>query len=454
MELTRKNEKVCVTRPYNDQMKEFNEEYKAFLDECKTERETAIFFEEMAKKNGFTEYTRGSNLKAGDKIFARNRGKGIILAVIGQKSLNDGSNITAAHIDTPRIDIRTVPLYEDSGFAMMKTHYYGGIKKYQWLAMPLEMRGIVYRKGGTSVNICIGKEKTDPVFTITDLLPHLGQDQMMKKATEIVTGEGLNVLVGTTPSDTTKTESIKYFVLEHLNREYGMTEEDFLTAELSLVPAFEARDVGFDRSMVGAYGHDDRVCSFTTARAIFDMTEVPEKTSVCLLVDKEEIGSAGLTGMKSQHFETFMEDICLDTGCRIRVCFENSHCMSADVCNAYDPNFPEVSEKNNDAKLSNGLALMKYTGSRGKSGASDASAEMMQKMRTFLDNGNIAWQTGQLGKVDQGGGGTVAGMLAERNIETIDAGVPVLSMHAPFEIVSKLDVYMAYEGYKEFFLKM
>ncbi|MFI3226325.1 MAG: aminopeptidase [Clostridia bacterium] len=454
MNLLRKQEKVAVMHKYDDQMRDFCEQYKSFLDECKTERETAVFIEKLAKEHGFVEYKRGAKLSAGDKIYAKNRAKGIVLAVIGHKSLNDGANITAAHIDTPRIDIRTVPLYEDTGLAMMKTHYYGGIKKYQWLAIPLELRGVVYKKDGEKVEICIGKDPTDPVFTITDLLPHLGQTQMSKKATEIVTGEGLNVLVGATPSETDDKESVKLFVLEYLYNAYGMTEEDFTSADLSLVPAFPARDIGFDRSMIGAYGHDDRVCTYTTARAMFDMTEIPEKTSICLLVDKEEIGSDGLTGMKSQHFETFMEDICIDTGCRMRVCFENSFCMSADVANAYDPNFAEVSEKNNDAKISNGLAIVKYTGARGKSGASEASAEMMSKIRTLLDTGNVSWQTGQLGRVDQGGGGTVAGMIAERNIETVDAGVPVLCMHAPFEVVSKLDVYMAYKGYKVFFEKM
>ena len=454
MDLIKKQEKVHVMHKYNDEMMYFCEEYKEFLDECKTERETVTHFINMAQKNGFVEYKRGSKLKAGDKIYCINRAKGLILAIIGEKSLNEGSNITCAHVDTPRIDIRTVPLYEDTGLALMKTHYYGGIKKYQWVAIPLEMRGVVYKKDGSKVEICIGKDPKDPVFTITDLLPHLGKDQMIKKATEVISGEGLNVLVGATPSDNDEKDSVKLHVLEYLYNEFGMTEQDFTSAELSLVPATNARDVGFDRSMIGAYGHDDRVCAFTTAKALFDTDGVPEKTSICVLVDKEEIGSDGLTGMKSRHFETFVEDICIDTGARLGICFENSYCFSADVSNAYDPNFPEVSEKNNDAKISNGFVIIKYTGSRGKSGASDASAEMMSKVRILLDNANISWQTGQLGKVDQGGGGTVAGMIAERNIETVDAGIPVLSMHAPFEIVSKLDVYMGYKAYKAFFEKM
>ncbi|MFI3115440.1 MAG: aminopeptidase [Clostridia bacterium] len=454
MSLLKKHEKVAVMHKYDDEMKEFAELYKSFLDECKTERETVNFFEKMAKDNGFKLYKRGSNLKAGDKIYTINRSKAIILAVIGKKSLNDGCNITAAHVDTPRIDIRTVPLYEDSGLALMKTHYYGGIKKYHWLAIPLEIRGVVYKKDGEKVDICIGKDPTDPVFTITDLLPHLGKDQMDKKATEIVKGEGLNVLVSATPSDTDEKENVKLFVLEFLNKTYGIIEDDFATAELSLVPAFNARDIGFDRTMVGAYGHDDRVCSYSTARALFDMKEVPEKTCVCALVDKEEIGSYGLTGMKSQHFDTFIEDLCIDTNSRLRVCYENSFCMSADVSNSYDPNFPDVSEKNNDSKISNGFAILKYTGARGKSGTSDASAETMSKVRTVLDNANVSWQTGQLGRVDQGGGGTVAYMISERNIETVDAGVPVLSMHAPFEVISKLDLYMSYKGYKAMFENM
>lgn len=452
MSLLMKREKASY--PLNDEMVSFNEEYKDFLDKSKTERESVEYLRKLSLQYGFKEYVRGLSLKPGDKVYAINENKAITFAIIGRTSLNEGANITAAHIDTPAIHVRTVPLYEECGLAYFKTHYYGGIKKYQWLSLPLELRGVVYKKDGTMCEVSIGNEATDPVLVITDLLPHLGKDQMAKKATDIVSGEGLNVLIASTESKNTDKDPVKYYVLELLNEIYGMTESDFMSADLTLVPAHNARDVGLDRSMIGAYGHDDRVCSFTTARALFDITYTPDKTCVCVLVDKEEVGSEGLTGMKSQHFDTFMEDICADTDATLRVCFENSHAISADVSNAYDPNFPEVSEKNNDAKLSYGMSVVKYTGSRGKSGASEASAEMMFKIRDLLDKEGIVWQTGQLGKVDQGGGGTVAGMIAQRNIKTVDAGVPLFSMHAPFEIVAKADVYMAYKGYKAFFENM
>lgn len=449
-----KMEKVHKTYKYDDSMKDFAENYKIYLDLCKTERENVRYFEELAKSKGFVEYTRGSDLKAGDKIYKKNGEKCIMLTIIGQKSLNDGINLVAAHLDSPRIDIRTNPLYEDSGLALFKTHYYGGIKKYHWLATALELRGVVFTKNGKKVEISVGSNPNDPVFTITDLLPHLGKDQMFKKATEVVSGEALNALIASTPSENEEKDTVKTWVLEFLNSEYGIIEEDFVSAELSLLPAQNARDVGFDRSMIGSYGHDDHVCAYTGAMGLFDIEGTPEKTCVCALVDKEETGSDGLTGMQSRHFDTFIEDICVDTGCRLSVCFENSFALSADVCNAFDPNFPEVSEKTNDAKLSNGFTIVKYTGARGKSGTSDASAETMFKIRTLLDDANISWQTGQLGKVDQGGGGTVAYMIAQRNIETVDAGVPVLSMHAPFEIISKYDLYMAYKAYNAFYKKM
>lgn len=454
MELLRKQEKVCKTHPYGPEMHDFNEQYKTYLDDCKTERENVAFYEQEALKRGFKKFTRGDDVKAGDKIYVINRDRAVFLAIIGSKNISEGINLTASHIDVPRIDIRTVPVYEECGLAMFKTHYYGGIKKYQWLAIPLELRGVVFKKDGTRVNICIGKDKNDPVLTITDLLPHLGKDQMAKVATEIVTGENLNVLVGATPSEKHDKDPVKMWVLEYLYDTYGITEDDFTSADLSLVPAFDARDVGLDRSMVGAYGHDDRVCSYTTARALFDMDCTPEKTTVCALVDKEEVGSYGLTGMKSKFFELFIEDLCEAQNARLSVCFSNSYCLSTDVSNAYDPNYKDVSEPNNDSKLSNGIAVVKYTGTRGKSGTSEASAEMMLKIRQLFDNAGISWQTGQLGKIDQGGGGTVAYMISERNIETVDAGVPVLSMHAPFEVVSKYDVYMAYKAYREFFINM
>ena len=341
--------------------------------------------------------------------------------------------------------------------AFFKTHYYGGIKKYQWTAIPLELRGVVcvcHNGQMKKVDVRIGDKPEDPKFVITDLLPHLASDQMVKKATEVIKGEGMNILVGSVPSETLDekcSEKVKLAVMEYLNREYGMTEADFLSAELCCVPAFKACDIGFDRSFVGSYGHDDRVCSYTAATALLDLKATPAHTCVCLLVDKEETGSDGVTGMQSRAFDTFMADLCRTQNALPEECYENSVCLSADVCNAFDPNYPEVSEKRNDARANCGFALVKYTGARGKSGTSDATAELMARIRCIFDKAGVVWQTGQLGKVDQGGGGTVAMYLANRNIDTVDAGVPVLSMHAPFEVIAKLDLYMAYKGFGAFY---
>ncbi len=435
----------------------YAEGYKAFLDEGKTERDAVRELVRLAEAKGFRAWTRGDAVKAGDKLYQVNRGKGVTLAVIGKKSMKEGVRLTAAHLDAPRVDIRTVPLYEDNGMALFKTHYYGGIKKYQWTAIPLELRGVVcVCENGRmkTVEVRIGDKADDPKFVITDLLPHLASEQMTKKATEVIKGEGLNILIGSAPSDTADeacTEKIKLAVMEHLNRAYGMTEADFLSAELCCVPAFKACDIGFDRSLVGAYGHDDRVCSYSAATALLDLKAAPAHTCVCLLVDKEEIGSDGVTGMQSRAFDTFMADLCRAQGVLTEECLENSLCLSADVCNAFDPNFPEVSEKRNDGRINCGFALTKYTGSRGKSGTNDASAEVMARVRCIFDKAGVVWQTAQLGRVDQGGGGTVAMYLANRNIETVDAGVPVLSMHAPFECIAKLDLYMAYKGFGAFY---
>ena len=407
----------------------YAEGYKKFLDESKTERDAVLEIARMAESKGFRAWTRDDTLRPGDKIYRINRHKGIMLAVIGEKSLAEGVRLTAAHLDAPRVDIRTVPLYEDNGMAFFKTHYYGGIKKYQWTAIPLELRGVVCvcENGEVKrVQVRVGDKPTDPKFVITDLLPHLATEQMTRK-------------------------KIKLAIMEHLNREYGMTEADFLSAELCCVPAFNACDIGFDRSFVGAYGHDDRVCSYPAATSLFDLTETPSHTGVCLLVDKEEIGSDGVTGMQSRAFDTFMADLCRAQDVLLDECFENSVCLSADVCNAFDPNYPDVSEKRNDARANCGFALVKYTGARGKSGTSDATAELMARIRCIFDKAGVIWQTGQLGKVDQGGGGTVAMYLANRNIDTVDAGVPVLSMHAPFECIAKLDLYMAYKGFGAFY---
>ena len=435
----------------------YAEGYKEFLDEGKTERDAVAYMTDRAVKFGFRPFVRGMAVQPGDRLYQINRGKGIILAVIGEEALDQGVNLTAAHMDAPRVDIRTVPLYEQDGMAFFKTHYYGGIKKYQWMAIPLELRGVVCvcRDGEVKkVPVRIGDKPGDPRFVITDLLPHLAADQMKKPVAEAFKGEGLNILVASTPSGTETedvSDKIKLGVLEFLNRAYGMTETDFLSAELTCVPAWGACDIGFDHSMVGAYGHDDRVCCYPAATALMELTETPRRTCVCLLVDKEETGSDGVTGMKSRHFDTFMGDLCRAQGVELDACFEHSVCLSADVCNAFDPNFAEVSEARNDSRINCGLVITKYTGARGKSGTSDASAELMARVRNIMDGADVRWQTGQLGRVDQGGGGTVAMYLANRNIDTVDAGVPVLSMHAPFEVIAKLDLYMAFRGFGAFY---
>lgn len=432
---------------------DYAEGYKSFLDCAKTERDAVAALTHMAREQGFRPYERGEALHAGDKIYRINREKGIILAVIGNESLKSGIRLTAAHLDSPRFDIRIVPLYEESGMALFKTHYYGGIKKYQWAAIPLELRGVVCvcDKGEIrKVDVCIGAKPDEPKFVITDLLPHLASEQMAKKGTELFKAEQMNLLVGLEPS-TTESEKckdkVKLAVMEYLNTEYGMTEADFQSAELCAVPAFNACDIGFDRAMVGAYGHDDRVCSYPAATALFAFAETPAHTAMAMLVDKEEVGSDGVTGMQSRFFDTLMNDLCRAQAVNPDECYENSLCLSADVCNAFDPNFPDVSEKRNDAHVGCGLAIVKYTGSRGKSGSSDATAELMARVRTMLDGADVVWQTGQLGRVDQGGGGTVAMYLANRNIDTVDAGVPVLSMHSPFETIAKIDLFMAHKGF-------
>ncbi len=433
----------------------YAEGYKAFLDRAKTERDAVKEMSARAEKAGFVPYRRGQALKPGDRIYQVNRAKGITLAVIGEKSLAEGVHLTAAHLDAPRIDIRTLPLYETENMAFFKTHYYGGIKKYQWTAIPLELRGVVcVCENGEirKVEVSIGADPSEPKLVITDLLPHLASEQMQKKMTEGIKGEGLNVLVGSRPAEDQDEKSpVKLAVMRWLNEKYGMKEADFLSAELSCVPAFNACDIGLDRSFIGGYGHDDRCCSYPAATALMELEGTPSHTCVCLLVDKEEIGSDGVTGMQSRHFDTFMGDLCRGQGVLLDECFENSVCLSADVCNAFDPNYPDVSEKRNDGRVNCGFALVKYTGSRGKSGTSEATAELMARIRNIFDQAGVAWQTGQLGKVDQGGGGTVAMFLANRNIDTVDAGVPVLSMHAPFEVISKLDLYMAFRGFGAFY---
>ena len=421
--------------------------YRDFIDNGKTERECALRAMQLAEERGFVAYRRGMELKAGDKVYISNRGKSVLLAVIGSKSLSEGAHIVAAHIDAPRLDLKPMPLYEDSELAYLKTHYYGGIRKYQWVTIPLELRGAIALKDGTVVHVVLG-EGNEPKFVINDLLPHLGAEQGKKPLNEAISGESLNILLGSQPvGESGESDRVKLHVLEKLNEKYGITEDDFISAELEAVPAAMSCDIGLDASLIGAYGHDDRVCGFAGLQAIFDI-DTPEHTAVCVLADKEEIGSMGVTGMQSAAFDTFMHDLCDSQGVLLRECFENSFCLSADVTAAYDPNFAEVYEKRNSARINYGVGLCKYTGARGKSGSSDATAETVAFVRRVLDDADVIWQMAELGKVDAGGGGTVAQYMANRNIATLDAGVPVLSMHAPFETVSKLDCYMTYKGCK------
>ena len=421
--------------------------YAAFIDACKTEREAVVWAVELLKAHGFVELIPGAQLNPGDKVYRNVHGKALMMAVIGAESMNTGARICAAHIDSPRMDLKPNPLYEDAGMAFLKTHYYGGIKKYQWVTVPLALHGVVVRKDGTSVTITIGEDENDPILMITDLLPHLAADQMQKTAATAIVGEQLNVLLGSEPLEGEGSDLVKLHMMKLLNDKYGIIEEDFLSAELSIVPAMKCREVGLDRSMLGAYGHDDRVCAYNQLVPLLELG-TPKHTAICLLADKEEIGSVGVTGMQSFAFETFVQDLCLGTGASLYRCFENSFCLSADVSNAYDPNFAETTDKRNNSALNMGVAIFKYTGSRGKGGCSDASAEAMGHIRTVLDKAGVIWQVGELGKVDQGGGGTVAAFMANRNIVTVDAGVPVLSMHAPMEIISKLDCYMSMRACK------
>ena len=419
--------------------------YMDYLDNSRMEREAVDNAIALAEKEGFVEYKPGMALKAGDKIYKNNRGKALMLAVIGKKPLSEGAVIAGAHVDSPRIDLKRVSLYEQDEMAYFKTHYYGGIKKYQWVTIPLELHGAVALKNGEVVKVVIGREKDEPKFVITDLLPHLAADQMKKTMSEGFTGEGLNILLGSAPYADEGKDRVKLAVMSILNDMYGITEEDFLSAELAAVPGFDVCEVGLDRSLIGGYGHDDRVCAYAELKAIFDVKD-PEKTCVCILADKEETGSDGVTGMQSAAFDCFMEDLCEEQGVSLRRCFENSFCLSADVSNAFDPLYPEVSEKRSDSKVNYGMAICKFTGSRGKGGTSDASAELVAYLRRLYEREGVVWQMAELGKVDQGGGGTIAKFMANRNIDTIDAGVPVLSMHAPFEVVGKFDCYMTYKG--------
>ena len=435
-----KNGYTRITPEQREEMNAYCKRYMAFMDACKTEREATAWAVTEAEKYGFKPFTPGMEVKAGDKIYYSNRGKAIALAVIGTESLAKGANICAAHVDSPRMDLKPNPLYEDAEIAYFKTHYYGGIKKYQWPTVPLALHGVVCRKDGTTVTITIGEDESDPILMISDLLIHLAGDQMQKTASQVIAGEQLNVILGTEPLEGEGSDLVKLHIMQILNEKYGITESDFLSAELNVVPAGRCREVGLDRSLISAYGHDDRVCAYAELEALFTIP-TPTKTAVCILADKEEIGSVGVSGIQSAYFEHFIGGLCDAQGVKLEDCFANSFCLSADVSNAFDPNFPETCDRRNNSQLNYGISICKYTGSRGKGGASDASAEVMCHIRKTFDEAGVIWQIATLGKVDQGGGGTVAAYMANRNIATVDAGVPVLSMHAPVELVSKLDCY-------------
>ena len=424
-------------------------DYRAYLDASKTERECAAETIRLVEEAGFRPYQRGMALAAGDKVYVSNRGKMVLLAVMGERSLSEGVQIAAAHIDSPRLDLKPSPLYEEGEMAYLKTHYYGGIRKYQWVTVPLALHGVVALTDGREIPVTIGEDK-GPRLVINDLLPHLGQEQNKKTLAEGIAGEQLNLLVGSEPLAGEEKDRVKTAVMKLLYEEYGFTEADFISAELEAVPAWNSTEIGLDRSMLGAYGHDDRVCAYAALRALMDIG-TPAHTAVCVLADKEEVGSMGVTGMQTAAFDTFMEDLCESQGVPVRACFEKSFCLSADVTAAFDPNFADVFEKRNAARINYGVGLCKYTGSRGKGGASDASAEVVARVRRALEEAGVVYQMAELGKVDAGGGGTVALHMANRNIDTIDAGVPVLSMHAPFETVAKLDCYMTYKAIKALF---
>ena len=430
---------------------DYNVGYAKFLDDAKTEREATRAAIKMAEEKGYTEYKLGDKVKVGDKKYLNQHGKSLIMFKVGEEDLEeDGIRILAAHIDAPRLDLKQVPMYEDAGMGFLKTHYYGGVKKYQWTAIPLALHGVMVTADGNVVDVNIGEDDTDPVFYINDLLPHLGQKQGAEPLSSAISGETLNILIGGLPYDDKEvSDKIKLTALSILNEKYGVTEEDFLSAELSLVPAFKARDIGFDRALIAAYGHDDRVCSYPALTALLDKDDT-KHTVMVVLADKEEIGSVGITGMQSDILVDVIKEISESLGKNEVVVRSKSKCLSADVTACYDPNFPDVYEKRNSAMISCGTCMSKYTGSRGKSSTNDASAEFVGFIRRLFRDNGVIWQTAELGKVDAGGGGTVAMYIANHNIETVDLGVPVISMHAPYEVVSKADVYSTYEAFCAF----
>ena len=433
-----------------DEAYEYAKNYVKFLDAAKTEREAVVESVRIAEAAGYRAWNFGDPINAGDKLYYNNRGKNIFLMRIGTENINNGIRITAAHIDSPRLDLKPVPLYEEHGMSFFKTHYYGGVRKYQWLAMPLALHGVVVKQDGTVVDIVVGEDESDPVMYITDLLPHLARAQGSKSLNEVFQAEKLNILVGSRPVDGEEKDAVKAGVLNYLNEKYGIAEDDFLSAELSIVPAAKARDVGFDRSMICAYGHDDRVCAYPSLTAMIDSTDT-KHTSMCLLVDKEETGSDGVTGMQSSLITDLITEIAKALGGNEAAVRANSKCLSSDVTATFDPNYADVYEHRNSSLIGCGVCLCKYTGSGGKGGTSDASAEMVGWTRRFLNEAGVVWQISELGKTDVGGGGTVAKYMANHNIDTIDIGVGVLSMHAPYELIAKVDLYEAYCAFKAFY---
>ncbi len=446
----RKNGLLKASDATLDAMQKYCEGYKTYLDNAKTEREAVTAAIALAETKGFEPFVIGKKYNAGDRVYFNNRGKTVAFAVIGKDAADKGVNITAAHVDSPRLDLKPNPLYEELELALFKTHYYGGIKKYQWTALPLALHGVFAKKDGSVVEVNIGEDDADPKFVINDLLPHLAREQSKRTLSDGIRGEELNVLIGSMPFKSDEgSELVKLNILKLLNEKYGITEEDFLSAELELVPAAKACDIGFDRSLVGAYGQDDRVCAYPALTAILEV-EVPQKTAVAILTDKEEIGSMGNTGLQSDFLSHVIHDICVMQGCDETVAMRNSKCLSADVNAGTDPTFQDVMERRNASFLNYGVVVTKYTGGGGKSGTSDASAEYVAEIRAMLDRAGIIWQTGELGRIDAGGGGTVAMYVANLGIDVIDLGVPVLSMHAPYETTAKLDVYMCYRAMYEF----
>ena len=425
------------------------------MNKAKTEREIIKESKKIAESNGFKDISTFEKLNPGDKVYHINREKSMYLAIIGKESIENGLNIVGAHADSPRLDLKPNPLYEDSGFAYFKTHYYGGIKKYQWTTIPLSIHGVIVKTNGEKIEINIGENENDPIFTITDLLPHLAQDQMEKKLKNGIDGENLNLLIGSIPYEEDVPEAVKLNILNILNKKYGITEADFLSSELELVPAMKCRTMGFDESLVAGYGQDDKVCVYTELTALVDLKEIPTRTAVCIISDKEEIGSMGNTGMESHVFDTFISEILNKLGVNkpnlLDKVFCNSKMLSADVDAGFDPLYASVSDKINAAHLGRGIGLNKYTGARGKSGASDANAEFVAEVRKVFEENDIKYQISELGKVDVGGGGTIAYILANKGVDVIDCGIGVLSMHSPYEVTSKFDIYEVYRGYKAFY---